>query len=312
MSNWQKNIPLKNFTTLQIGGSAQYFFVAKTAQELTNAIRSTKDQKISFLVVGGGSNLLIADEGYPGLIIKNALSGIKNQQKKILVQSGTALQELIDFTIKKGVAGLQKMTGIPGTVGGAIYGNAGAYGQTISDCLVEVTFFNSKTNKQETWDTKKCKFGYRDSAFKHQSLIILEAVFQLPTADASILKKEAAETLALRLAKYPPTLKCPGSFFKNVIAQDLDPTILRKIPSEKITFGKIPAGFLLETAGLKEAQVGQIQVSPNHANLFINLGNGSAFDFYQLAQLAQQKVWDKFGIKLEPEVQLVNLPALRI
>ncbi len=296
---------MSKLTTLGIGGPAKYFYVAKTQKSLLKAVAWAKDKHLKYLVVGSGSNLLVSDKGFDGLVIKNELSGIVAEGPFLKVQSGTPLQKLIDFTIKHGLGGMNLLTGIPGTVGGAIYGNAGAFGQTISDCVKAVTclglFYLSK---------QECGFAYRDSILKRNKHIILEVEFSLPSADKTILKQESKDILEKRKKKYPSGILCPGSFFKNIIAADLPVKIVQKIPKEKIVYGKIPAGGLIELVGGKGDRIGRIQIAQNHGNTFINLGGGTAKDFYRLAKKYQIAVKEKFGINLEPEVQLINLPSI--
>ncbi len=298
------NYPLKNITTLQIGGPAKKFIEVETQAELIEAIKYAKDNNLEYLVIGGGSNLLVNDAGINSLVIKNEITGIASQGPALQVQSGTILQDLVDYSIQHGLSGLHKMTGIPGTVGGAIFGNAGAYGQTISDHIVSVVIPGNALSKDE------CGFNYRDSNFKKTQDIILEITFQLAKGDPKILQQEADDVLAKRLIKYPKGIKCPGSFFKNIVASTLPKDVLDKIPPEKIMYGKLPAGYLLEQVGAKGQKLDGIEVAPYHANLFINKGGGTAQAFYNLAKKYAQKVKQKFGITLEPEVQLINLPPL--
>lgn len=304
------NYPLSNLTTLNIGGPAKTFVSVSKEQQLRQAIKFAKENDLSFLVIGSGSNLLVSDEGFDGLIIRNEITGIDQNEETLTVKSGTILQDLVDFANENGLEGLQKMTGIPGTVGGAIYGNAGAYGQTISDHLVEVKTFDPSRDEFARMTKDECVFDYRDSIFKKNHHIILEVKFKLSKADSNTLKKESEEVLSKRLVKYPPGIKCPGSFFKNIVADILPKDILENIPQEKIIYGKIPAGSLLEDVGAKGQSLGTIEIAPYHANLFINKGNGKASDFYQLAKTYWKKVKQKFGIILEPEVQLINLPKI--
>lgn len=302
------NFPLKEVTTLQIGGPAKLFVVVKTPSELIEAIQYAIKQNIPYLIIGGGSNLLVSDEGVDKLIIKNEITGIEHQNTSLKVKSGTILQELVDYTIAHGLSGLHKMTGIPGSLGGAVYGNAGAYGQTISDCLTEVIAFDG--GKIITLSKTDCDFNYRDSGFKRTHFIILEVKFHLENTDPNTLKQEAEEILSKRLIKYPPGIKCPGSFFKNIVADTLPSEILQNIPKDKIVYGKLPAGALLEEVGAKGQSLDGIEIANYHANLFVNKGSGTAKDFYNLAKKYSQLVNEKFGIKLEPEVQLINLPAI--
>jgi UDP-N-acetylmuramate dehydrogenase len=308
----QKQFPLSKVTTLQIGGPAKEFVVIKTEEELIEAIQYAQKLHLGFLIIGGGSNLLVADEGIDKLIIKNEISGIKKLGNNLVVKSGTILQDLVNFAVDNGLAGIEKMAGIPGTVGGAVYGNAGAYGQTISDHLIEVKYLDSSVlpMKLRIYSKSECQFDYRYSNFKKSLFPILEITFSLTPTDSQELKKVADETLSKRFPKYPPGIKCPGSFFKNILAKTLSEELLKNIPSEKIPYGKVSVGYLLDEVGAKGDQLGEIEIAPYHANLFINKGGGKASDFYKLASKYQKKVYEKFGITIEPEVQLINLPKL--
>lgn len=334
MLNIIDDYPLKNITTLQIGGPAKKFVVVKTEAELVEAIGYAKSQSLSYLVIGGGSNLLVADEGVACLVIKNEITSIETSEveketSEVKVASGTLLQDLVDYAINHGLAGLEKLTGIPGTVGGAIYGNAGAYGETISDYLTDVVILESEATPESvdsgqvlrsrgtqdrgarvTLSKEECKFNYRDSIFKKNHDVILEVAFQLKPVDPKTLAEKAQEVLSKRLVKYPPGIKCPGSFFKNIVASTIPKAILDKIPPEKIVYGKLPAGALLESVGAKGQKSDGVEIASYHANLFINQGSGSAQAFYDLAKTYALKVKEKYGITLEPEVQLVNLLPL--
>lgn len=340
MLNIQANIPMKNIVTLGIGGPAKEFISVKTEEELIEAIKYAKEKGVEFLVIGGGSNLLVADEGINKLVIKNEVVGVSKVRGDseegsrrvaatsdasedarrdtelagpriyITAKSGTVLQDLVNFANENGLAGLEKMAGIPGTVGGAVFGNAGAYGQTISDNIIEVKTLNPSSASVKTLTKDQSQFGYRDSAFKKNGLVILEVKFLLVPKPAQDLKKESTETIAKRNPKYPPGIKCPGSFFKNILAKTLSDEVLRKIPEEKIPYGKVSVGFLLEEVGAKGDSLGNIEIAPYHANLFINKGSGTAKDFYNLAKKYKKIVSEKFGIVLEPEVQLIGLPVL--
>ncbi|OGE62853.1 UDP-N-acetylenolpyruvoylglucosamine reductase [Candidatus Daviesbacteria bacterium RIFCSPLOWO2_01_FULL_40_27] len=310
MLQLEDNYPMNQITTLGIGGLAKKFVVVTTFEELIEAVEYAQGQRLPYLVIGGGSNLLISDEGVDCLVIKNEMTAVVQNDTEITVKSGTPLQELVDYTISHGLADLQKLTGIPGTVGGAVYGNAGAYGQTISDHLTAVSVLNTNNLTTEQLNNSDCLFNYRDSIFKKTHDTIVEVHFQLERGDPHILQQEARDVLSKRLVKYPPGIKCPGSFFKNLVASEIPQEILKNIPQEKIVFGKLPAGALLEEVGAKGQKSDGIEIAPYHANLFINQGSGSAKAFYNLAKAYALKVKEKFGITLEPEVQLINLPPL--
>lgn len=308
MLNIKDNYPLSAITTLGIGGPARQFVTVSSQKDLIEAITYAQANNFPYLVIGGGSNLLVSDEGVNKLIIKNEIEGLSKLVRFLRVNGGTPLQHLVDYSITHGLSGLQKLTGIPGTVGGAVYGAAGAYGQTISDYLREVICFTG--SEIISLQKDECEFEYRDSIFKRNGYIILEVIFKLDIDDSRKLRKEADEILEKRLVKYPKGIKCPGSFFKNLVAERLPKEILSKIPKEMIVYGKLPAGSLLEEVGAKGQHLDNIEIASYHANLFINKGNGKAADFYELAKKYAAKVKEKFGITLEPEVQLINLPPL--
>lgn len=304
-NNFSKDVLLAPLTTLGIGGPARFFVEVNNLDDLKAAVTTAQKDKIPYLVIGSGSNLLINDKGFHGLVIKNSIRGIKINSNTINVQGGTLLQKLVDTANKNGLGGLEKLTDIPGTVAGAIYGNAGAYGQTISEYLVRVRVFDGKIEK---WLNKKqCGFEYRESGFKkNKSTIILEAELQLIKADRDQLEKMSNEIIMIRRIKYRRGIKCPGSFFKNIIASNLPKDVLAKIPPDKIVYGKIPAGYLLEAIGANGKSHDGVRIANHHGNLFMNTGRGTAKAFYELAKEYQEKVKEKFGIELEPEVQLVG------
>lgn len=302
-----QNVDLKKYTTVGIGGPAKYFYKADTAEKLIEAVKWTKKQKLPYLILGEGSNMLISDKGFPGFVIKNNLQGIIGFRQILKVGTGTLLSQLVAASVRQNLEGLQKLAGIPGTVGGAVYGNAGAYGTSISEHITKVVCFDPKTEKATSLTKKQCRFDYRDSIFKKNKYIILEVHFKLSRLPSNASEAEMKDVLKQRAKKNYWEGKSPGSFFKNIPVDKLPQKYLAKIPKDQINHGKIPAGYLLEQVGAKNMQVGQIKVSQNHANLLINMGNGTADDFCKLAEDLIKKVKEKFGITLEPEVQLINI-----
>ncbi|MHB1417806.1 MAG: UDP-N-acetylmuramate dehydrogenase [Chloroflexota bacterium] len=307
-SRVQFGVPMREHTTLGIGGPARAMIAVRSEDEIARAISLAQEAGLPHLLIGGGSNLLVADEGTEHLVIKNEYVGIRRRGNAVFVKSGTRLQALVDYTVEKGLTGLHRLTGVPGTVGGAVYGNAGAYGQTISDHLEEVVYFDGR--KIRRMQASDCRFGYRWSAFKETHYAILSVKLNLESADPATLAGEYAEVMAKRLAKYPVGLRCPGSFFMNVLAGTLPPEVLQLIPPDKVLYGKIPAGYLLEQVGAKGDARGGIQIAATNANLFMNMGDGTAVDFLQLAGEYARRVKERYGIELHPEVQFINLPSL--
>lgn len=305
MLNIQKDIPLKDYTTLKIGGPAKFFIEVASEEDLKEAITHAVDTDNPYLIIGAGSDLLVSDSGFAGLVIKCNLQGIQIVENNLIVSSGMPLQDLVDFANKNGLSGLEKLAGIPGTVGGAIYGNAGAYGQAISDHLVNVKVYDGEN--EILISKNECGFEYRKSIFKDKKLlVILGAEFKLEPGNSQTLTNLSKETIELRSKKYPAGIKCPGSFFKNVVTGNLPVEILVNIPEDKIIYGKIPSGYLMEAVGANGARKGDVEVASYHGNLLLNVGDAKASDFFKLAKEYKQKVKEKFGIELEPEVQLVG------
>lgn len=301
--NIEENIPLKDYTTLQIGGPARYFVEVYSIEELKEALQYAKENNLEFYIVASGSDLLISDNGYDDLIIKLSLQGLTLYSNKVVSSAGTSLQRFVDYTIEHGLAGAEKLNDIPGTVGGAIYGNAGAFGQTISDKLLRIRVL---VGEEEKWLTKpELKFDYRESILKnHKDWVILEAEFEMEKGESEELKKTADEVLETRKQKYTPGIKCPGSFFKNLIIDRLPEELQKDVPKDY--YGKVPAWWFLERVGAKGAARGKIKIADHHANLFTNQGGGTAEDFFALAKEYKDKVKEKFGIELDPEVQLLG------
>lgn len=297
---------MSHYTSLEIGGPASGLIVVDNEKKLVELLKEVEKEKLKYMVIASGSDLLVSDKGYDGLVIVNKVTGISLiETTGVEIKAGTVLQELVDFANENGFAGIENMAGIPGSVGGAIYGNAGAYGQTISDTLTSVNVY--KNGDVTRMGKEECKFDYRESVFKrNKGWIILSATFEFSIGPSLELKQKSLETIELRSKKYHPGLKSPGSFFKNVVARDLPNDILKSIPPEKQLYGKVPAGYLLEQVGAKGDKLNGIEIASYHGNLFINKENGKAQDFFELAKKYKRKVYEKFRINLEPEVQLVG------
>lgn len=306
----KQNYPLKDVTTMKIGGPAKYFYVAHSEKDLIDAINWAKAHNIQWYVIGAGSNLIPSDKGFRGLIIKNEIQDFKKAGTSVYVGAGNNLLEFILRIDKLGLEGVEKMAGIPGTVGGGIYGCVGAYGQEIKNRLAAVKIYDGK---RSTWVPKKqCEFDYRTSIFKKKKhWIILGAKFKFKKGDPKKLRQTSKDIIALREKKYWPGLLCPGSFFKNIIVSDIKPAALRlkfveKFGSDKVMYGKVPTGALLEMVGAKGITCGNIAVASHHGNLIYNPGKGKASEVKKLANILKAKVRKKFGITIEEEVQYLN------
>jgi UDP-N-acetylmuramate dehydrogenase len=306
---FKKNILLKNYTTFKIGGPAKYFFEAKSKEDLIEAIKFTRSKGLAFFVLGGGSNLLVADGGFNGLVIKIQNSKFKIQNSKILAKAGTSLVELVKVLAERGLTGLEWAVGIPGTVGGAIRGNTGAFGKAISSSIELVKVYDSVKNKSIIFSKKKCKFSYKNSIFKeNKNLIVLSAVLKLKEGNKKEIQEKMKEYLNYRLENHPINFPSIGSIFENPRIKAIlilgGQKLLRKYPELKEfnKKGQIPAGWLIEKCGLKGKKVGDAQISERHANFIVNLGRASSMDVLKLINLAKRQVKKKFGIRLEEEI----------
>jgi len=304
----KEEVPLKDHTTFKIGGPARYFFVAQNEKDLKNAILWAKKKKIPFFILGGGSNVLFSDEGFRGLVIKLRNTRYEIRNTKVTAEAGVPLQKLVLETAKKGLSGLENLAGIPGTLGGAIWGNAGAFEREIGDLVEEVKIFKIENCKLQIakLKNKDCKFGYRDSIFKkRKNWIILESTLKLKKGKRKEIEEKIKEILKLRKEKQPLEFPCVGSVFKNVSIEKVPKKIQERF-REKIKNGFLPAGVLIEVAKLKGYQIGGAKISEKHANFIVNVGNAKANDVMQLIEKIKKEVKKKFRVQLEEEIGLVG------
>ena len=299
---FQKNVSLKNYTTFKIGGRAKYFFIAKTKKDLFCAIIAAKKLKLPFFILGGGSNLLISDKGYNGLIINFKFSIFNFQKNKIIVGAGTRLGELVNASAERRLTGLEWASGVPGTVGGAVFGNAGAFQKSMKDVVKEVEVLDTKDLRFKIYDFKKCQFGYRDSIFKHKkNLIILSVILNLKKGKKSEIKKKIKEYLNYKKERQPLNYPSAGSIFKNPSGFSAG-ELGEEDESSSLPFA---AARLIEKCGLKGKRIGQAKISEKHANFIVNLGNARAKEVKKLINLIKKEVKKRFGTLLDEEIQFL-------
>jgi len=279
---------LKNHCTFQTGGEADYFYELSDLKDLQALLKFAKEMKIPYFILGKGSNILFDDKGFRGLVIKNISENITIKNTTVEADSGVPVSKLVMETFKKGLSPLEKWMGLPGTVGGAVYGNAGCNGLETKEILKSVTLLNPKTGRTKKVSAKSLDLKYRSSKLKKSNEIVLKAIFQLKKSKLTSVeqKKIMVDLSHSRLEKQPLGLSS-GSFFKN--------------PSPKN-----PAGMLIDKAGLKGKKVGKAQISEKHGNFLLNLGGATSAEILKLAKLAKQQVKAKFGIVLVPEVQILD------
>ena len=283
----KQDILLKDYTTFKIGGKAKYFYKAKTKEELIKAVKTAKKLRLPFFILGGGSNILVADKGYQGLVIKMLHTNHLILDTKISAEAAVPLSLLVKKSLESNLTGLEWGIGIPGTVGGAIRGNAGAFGESIGNIIKQVEVFNSEKEKIENYSQKDSDFAYRESVFKKRpELVILSAELELKIGNKEKIQKKMKEYLDYRKDSQPLEFPSAGSIFKN--------------PSD------ISAGQFIDRCGLKGKRIGNVEISKKHANFIINLGDGKAEDVLKLIDLMKKQVKDKFNIQLEEEIQYVG------
>ncbi len=314
-----ENVSIKSYTTFKVGGVVRYLTEVCTPEEFVEAVKYAKTLKMPHYVLAGGSNVVFKDGLLDIFVIKlvtpeiwlsdgslkpDISRCIKNRELEIACDGAVKLADLIKFSLDLGLAGLETLSGIPGTVAGAIVGNAGAYGHNISEPLVEVLVFDGESTY---WVKKEdCNFVYRDSIFKYSGQLVLSALFKFERGTKTELIKRSEDIILTRERKYAPELLCPGSFFKNVLVSDVSSDILTTIDQSKIIEGKIPAGYLLEQVGAKGMKCGGVCVTDFHGNLLVNDGTATFENVWELANDLRQLVKERFGIALEEEVRYIG------
>jgi UDP-N-acetylmuramate dehydrogenase len=285
----KSEVTLAPYTTFGIGGKAAFFYRAAKPETLVFAVRTAQALKMRFLVLGGGSNLLVSDAGFKGLAIKNESDDILVCGSSLTCQSGALLEDAVARACTQGLSGLEFAAGIPGTVGGAIRGNAGAFGKSVGDRLTEAVVLTSAGDIKEV-SADYFRFAYRESRLKETGDVLLSATLRLRKGDKGRIKGRIADNLKKRSESLPWENKSAGCFFKNVV----------------LNGKKISAGLLLDQVGAKRMHQGDAKVFAGHANILINTGAASSADVKRLATRLRRKIEEKFGIKLEKEVVYIN------
>lgn len=293
---FKKDEPLARHTSFAIGGPAKLFIEVSDSTSLKAVLRWVDRTQTKFFVLGGGTNLLVSDSGYDGLIIKLNIQdmGVNPVQNTVRVGAGMPTAKLVERLIQSGFGGLQFAAGLPGTVGGAIAGNAGCFGHTLSDFLVETVTVDETGDEQHIRDKTWFCFDYRYSALHAKRSIVSELVFRVHPEDKTRLREEADRYLAVRTEKHPPrNVRTAGSYFKN-------------LPPETPGERRRAAGALLDQVGARGMSQGDAAVFEHHANIIINRGNARAEDVLRLAAAMKRRVRDRFGVQLTEEVRFLG------
>lgn len=300
----QENTPLSKYTSLHVGGPARYFIPVKNDEETIEAMKFAQEKNLPFFVLGKGSNTIFSDEGFAGVVIVMQDRTINVEGNKLTAAAGVFMRPLVNKALEHGLRGLEELAGIPGTVGGAVRGNAGTWNTEMKDVVESVEILTIQPHPafggplpayrtgrlgKESREMKDCHFTYRHSIFKqHPDWIILRATFNLQPGNIEVGKKIVAKDLTERHTKQPYDAPSAGSIFKN--------------PDKA---NKIFSGKLIDDTGLKGLVIGGVKISEKHGNFIVNTGKATSADVIALIEHVQKEVFAKHHIKLEPEVEIV-------
>lgn len=282
----EQNVSLAPFTTFKIGGPAKFFLRAKSVRDVLQGMHMAKESAIPVFILGGGSDILVHDNGFDGLVIKMEMNEIHIDGTYLTAGAGTLLNAAIGQAVRAGLGGLEFATGVPASVGGAVWANLGSRGSDISSVVQSVHCIDA-VGTLLNLNNKDCKFGYRDSIFKHTPYIILDVIFELQPGDKTDLRKRMVELSKLKKAEQNVGEDTAGCAFRN--------------PE-----GTTTAAQAIDQLGLKGYQIGGAQVSNQHANFIINTGGATADEVVQLISYIKQQVRDKLGIQLMEEVEYIG------
>lgn len=277
--------PMKNHTTFKIGGKADLFIDVETIEELQEAINYAKNQNLKITIIGNGSNILVTDKGIRGLVIKVNIQNLEINGELVTVGAGYKLILLAQKLLEEGLTGFEEFSGIPGSIGGAVYMNAGAYGREMKEIIISTKCIDLDGNIFELLNEEQ-KFGYRDSIFNKKDYIILETKLKLQKGNKEQIKQKMEEYTNQRKAKQPIECFSAGSSFKR---------------KEGIITAKV-----IDECGLKGYQIGGAKVSEKHAGFIINTGNATSQDVLNLIKYIKQVVLEKTGLEIEEEIRILG------
>jgi UDP-N-acetylmuramate dehydrogenase len=282
----RRDVPLAPITTLRVGGPADRLAEPRTRDELLATLEAAREAGVAWLVLGNGSNVVVADRGVRGLVIRNRARGIQVDGATVSADAGAPMALLVKRATAAGLTGLEWGIAVPGTLGGAVWANAGAHGGEMRERVVKVGAWNPGSGRQRRLTNAECRFEYRESRFKHEPLVVLDAALELAPGDPQAVAARVAEFQAQRLATQPLAEQNAGSVFRNP-------------PGDF-------AGRLIEAAGLKGAQEGSASVSARHANFIITERAGRAADVRRLADGVRATVLEATGVSLTYEIEFIG------
>lgn len=307
MIDIKRAVPLKELTTFKIGGPAAYYVAVTNEQTLQKALAWACEKKLPFFMLGGGSNVLVDDTGFNGLVAHVTMNRCSIDAPIMSIEAGCVLKDCIEEAAMAGLGGWEKLAGIPGSVGGAVRGNAGAFGTEIKDVIHEVVAIHTCSYERRVFTLAECDFGYRHSFFKvNPEWVIVSATVQLRPTEPEAGRAVILETVAEREKRHLQSVRTAGSFFMNPIAPE---HVVKYFELDKQTTARehrVPAGWLIEKVGMKGARVGGAIASQQHPNYLVNeTGDATAADIVALAEQIKAAVHKEFGIELHEEISIV-------
>jgi UDP-N-acetylmuramate dehydrogenase len=305
-SKIQTQVPLYGMTSFRIGGRAKFFLLAESEQDLSEVLAWAQENKVKRFILGGGTNVLVNDSVIDGLVVKIGIRHIRASGDCLDCGAGAPLSGAVSAAKDNGLTGLEWAAGIPGSLGGAVRGNAGAYGGSMSDSVQSVRVLDPASGEIRDLPGDQCGFRYRDSAFTSNGMIILGAVLKLERDSTENVGARIASILLKRNERIPREPSA-GSVFKNLFFNDLaraNPNLAEQAQKEGcVKNGKVPSAWLIDLCGLKGKRIGGAEVSAQHANFIVNMGDATAADVAMLISYIKQQVRTQTGLELMEEVQ---------
>lgn len=313
MPEYLENEPLSKHVNFRIGGPAKLYALAKSSDEIVEAVTKAQAEDMPFVVLGGGSNILPSDNGYDGMVIQAANRSWNIDGETVTAEAGVPSAFLARKTAEAGLAGFEWAISLPGTVGGAVRGNAGCFGGETKDVVksVEILHVTDGGVERKTITNAEAQFGYRESVFKQNDDIVLSVTLKLKHEDAATVMERLEGILAKRKTDQPAGEATAGCMFKNFEYQDESEieklkSAVGDIPEAFLEMRRIPAGWLIDQLGLKGQKIGGASVSEKHGNFLLNDGTATASDVVQLISLIKMKVRNTYGIQLSEEVHYLS------
>ncbi len=308
----EESEPLARHAVFKIGGPARFFVAAKSAKDVAAGVQLARERGAPWVMLGAGSNVLVSDQGFPGVVIHPAAGRIRVTGTELIADAGAPMARAVAAAAQAGLTGFEWAIGVPGTIGGSVFGNAGCFGSEMQDVVSSVAVFNALTGATESWPGSEARFSYRDSIFKRRpELVILSATLALRPGDSASGQRLIREHTARRAEAQDIGTHSAGCMFKNIpwTRRDVDPERLLERHPELVPFRQnpaIPAGFLIDQVGLKGRAIGRAKVSERHGNFFLNTGGATAEEVVMLAGLAKERVHRRYGLLLEEEIRYVG------